>query len=58
MSEEKVKYKEGQQDEMDRTTEGKERCSEPGSILKYSEKSFGTGTNRTNESKKIKVFEQ
>lgn len=56
MSEEKVKYKEGQQDEKDRTTEGEERCSEPGPILKYSEKSFGTGTNGTNESKKIKVF--
>jgi len=56
VSEEKVKYKEDQQDEKDRTTEGEERCSEPGPILKYSEKSFGTGTNGTNESKKIKVF--
>jgi len=41
---EKEKYNEGRQDEKDREqlTKGEERSPEPGVVLKYSEKSFGT----------------
>lgn len=41
---EKEKYNEGRQNEKDREqlTEGKKRSPEPGAVLKYSEKSFGT----------------